>query len=487
MIVNHKTPLKRVAVAVMTGITALFPVISDASWMDDYFTASGAAMNVTPSAIYSVQNQTVMSLGGFNYRAPQRDLHLFSFSGPGYKAGCGGIDAWLGAYGFANVDQFVAALRNIGQNAVGYFFKLALATMAPEIDKTITDISDQINKLNQFNIGSCEQVKKFVGTVPDTRNMDFEQRAAVFGSAITGQYGDYFGSKNAQQTDPAKVANTINTACGSVPSLCRDDHGNLTLKQDINVAYEALQKSGTFTSEEIDLFISLFGTMVFRKPDSTTGTVKAEFFQPTLDWQSFVGHADAPATLKIRRCSTYPDCVYPPNVPSTTTASTHSFAQIVHDALSKIRDAIVNRTHLTNPAALQVIAMTSQPVYQMIAQALAYSNNSTVLVDQVISLYTEIVATEIAYRSMLDVYRDMSDAITKYQQIAIKSDKEELDAFKKTMDRVVQLGVTLYAEKQRDAAARTENMVAMMAFAKAMNTGLGDRLRSNLAFAATKK
>ena len=78
-------------------------------------------MNVSPADVYHTQNQTVLSLGGFSYRAPQRAFQPFSFSPPGYKDGCGGIDVYLGAYGFANKSQFIAALRNIGQNAVGYF------------------------------------------------------------------------------------------------------------------------------------------------------------------------------------------------------------------------------------------------------------------------------------------------------------------------------------------------------------------------------
>jgi hypothetical protein len=144
------------------------------------------------SAVYS--RRTNDGAGGF-YRDAQRAINLFSFSPPGYKAGCGGIDAWLGAYGFVNMDAFVNALRNIGQNAVGYFFQLALKTMAPEIDGLLTDLSKTMNQLNQFQIGSCQAIKQYVGTTPDTRNMDMEQRAQVFGSALTGSYGSFFNAK----------------------------------------------------------------------------------------------------------------------------------------------------------------------------------------------------------------------------------------------------------------------------------------------------
>jgi len=106
------------ALSLGLAVPATTSIAAGSDWMNDYFNSAGAAMNVTPSAVYESQGQTTMALGGFTYRAPQRATNLFSFSPPGYKAGCGGIDAWLGAYGFVNMDAFVNALRNIGQNAV---------------------------------------------------------------------------------------------------------------------------------------------------------------------------------------------------------------------------------------------------------------------------------------------------------------------------------------------------------------------------------
>ena len=86
------------ALSLGLAVPATTSIAAGSDWMNDYFNSAGAAMNVTPSAVYESQGQTTMALGGFSYRAPQRATNLFSFSPPGYKAGCGGIDAWLGAY-----------------------------------------------------------------------------------------------------------------------------------------------------------------------------------------------------------------------------------------------------------------------------------------------------------------------------------------------------------------------------------------------------
>ena len=50
----------------------------------------------------------------------------------------------------------------IGANAVGYAFKLALQSISPDIDKLLTELQDQINKINAMNINSCEAAQALV-------------------------------------------------------------------------------------------------------------------------------------------------------------------------------------------------------------------------------------------------------------------------------------------------------------------------------------
>jgi conjugative transfer pilus assembly protein TraH len=59
--------------------------------------------------------------GSLFLRTPSRNYQLLSAAAPSLRGGCGGIDAFAGAFSFINVDQFVAMLRNIGQNAWGCF------------------------------------------------------------------------------------------------------------------------------------------------------------------------------------------------------------------------------------------------------------------------------------------------------------------------------------------------------------------------------
>ncbi|KAB2318965.1 hypothetical protein F8A86_11450 [Betaproteobacteria bacterium SCN1] len=474
-----------VSLAVAAGL-ALPSTASNAAsdWMNDYFNSAGAGLNVTPSAVYESQSQTTMSLGGFAYRAPQRATQFFSFSPPGYKAGCGGIDAWLGAYGFVNMDQFVAALRNIGQNAIGYFFQLALKTMAPEIDGLLTDLSKTMNGLNQFQISSCQAIKQFVGTTPDTRNMDMEQRAQVFGSALTGSYGSFFNAQNDTQTDPAKMQAAYAAGCAVNASICQDSSGKPILKNNFNLVFDALDRAGGYSQEEIELYISLFGTVTFLQNTSDLSSgFTTEYFKPTITWEDFLGPLTGTHTMKIRECPSGSDCLpYASANDEGTPRTTTGMTAIVYDQLHKLKDAIVNRTALTDPKALQIIAMTSTPIYQMIAQAVHSGRGSTIVADRIIDGFSEVIATEIAFRQMQDISREVEDALNKTKAVSVKADVRAIEDFHQSLIGARNVAIQMYALKQEDAGRKMQNITMMLDFQRQMYTSLGPRLTSNVEF-----
>lgn len=481
--------VKAITIAVAASLSLLTFQANSETWMEDYFNSAGAAMNVTPADVYQTQTQTVMSLGGFAYRAPQRNFQPFSFSPPGYKAGCGGIDAWLGAYGFANKDQFVAALRNIGQNAVGYFFKLALKTMAPEIDATIQSIADEINKLNQYQMSSCQAIKQFVGTTPDTRNMDFEERARTFGSAITGAYGDYFGAKEATKADASTANSVVEAACSASAALCRDSEGNLIVKRDTNILFDALTNSDVYTEDEKNLFISAMGTVIFRAgADPEKGGFEATYYEPTVEWDQFVGKPTGTTSLNIRKCPDTSSCLYTPGDPSTAATNvSESFASIVNAALVNVKDAIINRDPLTDPKTLQVVSMTSVPIYQIIARAVDAGHGSQVVVNQIINLYSEIIAQEIAYHYLVDIGRDVTQSVAKYKIVAVKADSQEIVDLQLAMEKVLTSANASYTLKAQQVAERAKNLETMLEFQKHMYNSLGPKLTANVNFERSKE
>src|SRR3546814_18820831 len=63
------------------------------------------------------------------------------------------------------MSEFVANLKAIANNAIGFAFKLAIDSISPQIGGVIDQMQDIANKVNQFNMQSCEAAAAAVGAV----------------------------------------------------------------------------------------------------------------------------------------------------------------------------------------------------------------------------------------------------------------------------------------------------------------------------------
>ena len=152
------------AIALATAPTASHPANLNTE-MQAMFNDLGALGNVTSPGAFRGQAMNLYTGGGLMMRAPGRNYPLINAQLPSLRAGCGGIDLFGGAFSFINKQQFVALLQNIGSNAIGYAFKLALQSISPDIDKLLTELQDQLNKINAMNINSCEAAQALVNGV----------------------------------------------------------------------------------------------------------------------------------------------------------------------------------------------------------------------------------------------------------------------------------------------------------------------------------
>src|SRR6185436_2478381 len=192
-------------------------------------------------------------------QAPGRNYPLVNAQLPSLRAGCGGIDLFGGAFSFINKQQFVALLQNIGANAVGYAFKLALQSISPDIDKLLTELQDQINKINTMNINSCEAAQSLVNGVVgqyDNSIMSGCQNISQYLGSVT----DRADARVSCATNaPAVVKAAANSAD---PNL-----SNASFIQG-NVVWDALNRvGGGISQQEKEFIMSIVGTVVLYPPD----------------------------------------------------------------------------------------------------------------------------------------------------------------------------------------------------------------------------
>lgn len=360
------------------AVTLAFPsMTAQADWIGDFYSSAGAGVNATAPQAISTQSAVGFSGGGLSWRVPTKNFQPFSITPPSLKAGCGGIDAYLGGFSFPNKDAFVQALRNFGQASVGYFFQLALRTMAPEIAVTLDVINDVAQRVNQFSMNSCRSAKKAVDSLAgdwmeaNTRNASGYARAA---GEFVDEFDAIFGLEGAG--DRIMEKKYMQNYGKSRAALTPADAGKF-LPAYVNVLRYALDHANSvnLTEDEKDLIMSLVGpTLILRSKSANDGTEAPEpaSVPKTLDFKQLVGEnllgiSGPIVNLNVLECDSKPECLNPTQSPKPF----KSFSVRSMEAIGRIRQNISTRSSANNldPEHLTVLKLSSVPLYRAAAMS----------------------------------------------------------------------------------------------------------------------
>lgn len=384
--------------------------------MQDMFNAMGTVGNVTEPGAFRGQTRHVVTGGNLMMRVPQRNYQLFSMTGPSFKAGCGGIDLFGGAFSFVNSEQLVAMLQNIGSVAVTQAFLLALDSISPEIGKTLRTMQEWAQKFNSMSMNSCEagqalaygafgkineakshacrSIKNGSGETPDYAKGWFDCNSGGPGGTLA----------NAQAADPATKA---------------------ALFTEGNVMWRALKGITGIDDATRLLLMSFTGTYILKRSGSG-GDEKPSFEarRPTLNTVGQLvngaGTQDSNGNivLSVYSCgSDTVDCLDPQ--PANVTVQ--SFDKRVADAMHGLADAMLDRGQVTS-GQIGFINNSRLPVKRMLDvttqldSATAYST---------IQAWQDAVAADLAQALLL---RGMQDAKRMMRsKVASQIEQEYLD------------------------------------------------------------
>jgi len=365
-----KTRLTACALAVAITTTTM---PARAGWMEDFYQSAGSAANVTPAQAISTQSLLGYSGGGVTWRVPNRTFQPFQMSPPSIKAGCGGIDFYLGGFSFVNKDAFVQALRNFGQAAVGYFFMLALRSMAPEVAVTLEAINDIAQRVNQFGMGSCQAAKLAVNTVAGKWLDDNKRDASSYARSV-GEFVDDVDSVMGMTTAKDAMKKKYEQNYGKDRSLLTAADIGGKPPVDVNLVFWLMKQSNQdVTADEINVIMSLVGPAYILKSFETgpEGGVINDGRGEALSFLDLVGSPDQDtANVKLWKCA---------NVECTdltdSTEAIKSFSRMAYEMIDKLRTAIIAKTNpLTTltPLEMSILKLSSLPLARY--AALTYSS-----------------------------------------------------------------------------------------------------------------
>lgn len=216
--------------------------------------------------IYDSQRRRGMDFGYLRLRAPVTTYSIVNFSPPSFDSGCGGLDLYGGSFSFIDADQFRQMLRQIGANALGYAFKIAIASMCPLCDSIMTGLSDKLQQLNALQVDTCKWGQGLAVNTAEALGMEVAEKYKI-AATWAGSFSD------TMEAVQALFANTDRALSDGDPSGCDPSNPavcNLTINAlRLTNAGDTLAFPATDGLDHNELLMNIAGTFIARGPSST--------------------------------------------------------------------------------------------------------------------------------------------------------------------------------------------------------------------------
>jgi conjugative transfer pilus assembly protein TraH len=401
---------------------AASPTAYAQSFLDDYYNNAGSYQgNLSKPGVYQGAGLNVYSGGGFVYKSPQTTFNPYYITGPSLKSGCGGIDIFLGAFGLPSRQEFVAFLRNIGQNVAGLAFQLALKSLSPDLASEVESFRNLILSYSKDFTDSCKAAAKLLETTGANKWIETNVKRAKDSLLASGIASDASDADRMVKTSGGK-------ACDASPTML--DSGGIPQEQcEINTTWAMLSGGAWAVASPIELrefMMTMIGTTIYRKLVPGGGyddTVIVAYNYPGRDLSDVLyGRLDQPtlsADLQIFECvngSTSNDvtCLDPSTKPYTDI----SLANRIYETAKKYRLAIINRNAAdVNQDELFLLATTSSIPLLRLVNATASSRYGG-FADDLLRVYSEAAAYELTMRFLEQLAGDVARAAKSKHETA---------------------------------------------------------------------
>lgn len=473
--ISPRTAFNRVTAGILYASILITTNPANAGFLDDFYNSAGATVNATAPAIYQTQSMSTVTGGSLVWKTPQRNFTPLFFTPPSLSAGCGGIDVFMGAFSLPSKEEFIQFLRNIGQNSAGLAFKVALHALSPDLETKIQEISEKIREYTQYFQNSCAAAKQLMDSGPGAWLNDAVASASG-NQNLVGTYTDYGSSSEAHKSNGGRAI--VNA------TWLKDTDGRTVDAPVMNVMWRVIQgnnKIANLDENEKEMIMALTGSVIFAATESGGGSADTVIAPvqvvPLMSIEDLLNPTTATISLKSWRCDEYKDCL----MPQQTTISTKSFYGMVKTQIDRVRDNILNRTP-TDPNDIRMLtAITSIPIYKIIATST--SRNNLAVSQTVLDTYAMAIATELA----TNYITDMSAMLAKqFQNLKMSSlNANRVHAFEATYEHVQSL--TKNAESRRrevyeKLSSQLSAIQQVQAMEKAMYQNMTDNLAANVRF-----
>lgn len=357
-----------------------------AGFLEDYYDSVGAQGAVTPAGVYQSQGMGVATGGSFVVKVPRKDFTPVAIEAPHLKAGCGGIDVFLGAFALPSREEFVSFLRSIGSAMPGLAFQLALQYLSPDLNEQVTSFRDLIMKMTEKFSNSCVAAQTIMQGAAEFYMQNRQERAKT-NLVATGEVSDASEADRVTRTDGSK-------SLSSAPTR-KDANGNVVEDTELNLTWSLLTggKWGSSVDQEtLETMMTLLGTVIYTKSGTAESAVIADRTIGARDILNDLYGAVGEAKTKGKRlvCDEPVKCLNP----RETDASDLNLVNAVYEAALRYRKSLIerNRAAVSERDILLLGNVSSLPMMRLVE--VSSSPRIPALSDQLLRIYSEAAAYE---------------------------------------------------------------------------------------------
>lgn len=388
--------------------------------LSSFFNKLGGASNVTRPGAYQDQSAGFYTGGNLFARNQVHQSQLANIQLPDFRAGCGGIDMFMGAFSHISSERMIEAIKAIGANMASYAMLLAIETMSPQVKNILTELNDMVQKLNQANINSCEIAATTLGAALPKSNAGKRHLCKMIGT--DRRYGGFSDYAAARQGCGAGGERD-----GVIESAQDDPRFKSMLGTEFNLAWKAIQENEFLRSDSrlAQFFMSISGTILSRKEGEE---YKIETRASLANKDSLLSALLHGGEVTIYRCMDDGDKCLMVGERTITIAPENSLVEKVKAVLVSIQNKIYADEPLSK-SEIDFLGSTRLPFYKIINVSTAFRRGASPI--DIID-YAELGAVDILFQylsEILDVINESVDHI-RLNQV----DDTQLNKFQKSLN-----------------------------------------------------
>ncbi|MBW9460427.1 conjugal transfer protein TraH [Kluyvera sp. EC_51] len=351
------------ALAIMLGLASAPGRADVNSDLNGFFGSLGYSGNVTQAQAWQGQAAGYFTGGSVYLRNPVKNVQLISMQVPSLNAGCGGIDAYLGAFSMISGEEIQRFVKQIMSNAAGYAFDLALQTMVPELKQAKDFLQKLASDVNSANMSSCQAAQGIIGGLWPVTQVS-QQKICQDIAGESNLFSDWASSRQGC---------TVGGQNNSVTDRANDKQKDQVLKNK-NLIWDALSRNGLFNGNRQlkELVMSTVGSIIFNKDGNVT------ILTPLVDNRDLVKVLMRGGSAKVYGCDEESVCLGPV-VTDVNISEGNALVTLVKNLMLSMQNKLTDDTALTDQEK-GFVNTTSVPVLKYLTNAQSMGMSSTYLI-----------------------------------------------------------------------------------------------------------